>query len=148
MSVFTLVETIKLRGHCNHRLRFGQPLEEIKLDENKSLAAFRAGQIFGYIRWSRNAFGTRNWQSFVVRSVSKGRVTRIPGVYPGGELLLRTRGVVATQKALSWLDKTEKSIPFLLSDFPESYWRLAENELFTDHQLPNLSSKIMENSHA
>lgn len=148
MSKFTLVETVQIRSRCNHRLRFGQSFETKTLSENKTLVAFEAGQIFGYIRWSRNAYGTRNWQFFVVRSVGAGRVTRIPGISPGGDLLFRTRGVVATQRALKWLDGLEKTIPFSLSDLPESYWRLAENEVFTDGQLPDLAPNIFGASHA
>lgn len=148
MSAFTLVETVKIRGRCNHRLRFGQPCETIILGDNKSFVAFGAGQIFGYIRWSRNAFGTRNWQFFVIRAVGNGRVTRIPGVYPGGELLFRTRGVVATKRALSWLDEVEKTISFLLSDLPESYWRRIENDALTEHQLPKFKSEFRGESHA
>ena len=148
MSRYTLVETLKIRGQCNHRLRFGQPIDQIILGENKRLEVFRAGQVFGYIRWSRNGFGTRNWQLFVVRSVGNGRVTQVPGVYPGGELLFRTRGVLATQKALIWLDKLEQTIPFLLSDLPDSYWRLAENNVFTAHKLPGPSPHFLGNSHA
>ena len=138
------------KSRINHRLRFGEPHSEIRLGWSSRLASFKPNDVFGYIRWSANEFGTQDWRLFVCKAgglhsqnVGLGdgntghhnRLTRIPGVMPGAHLLLKTQGRARVKRALSYIDRLEKE-PGDLSLITESYWRHLHNRLEVN-QLPH-----------
>lgn len=124
----TVVQIVYRRKRVNHRIRFGAPAAEARLDWRRKLVAFAPGSVFGYIRWRANRFGTQDWRLFVLRTVSDGTLAAIPGVMPGADILLATRGVARTKRALITLDALENDTASLASVSP-TYWRQLHNRL-------------------
>ena len=65
---FTRVEIAFYPEHLNHWLRFGAPETQQDLDRRRSIALFRPGQVFGYVRWRANEYGTQEWRFTIVRA--------------------------------------------------------------------------------
>jgi len=131
------------KNRINHRLRFGEPHSEARLGWHSRLASFKPAQIFGYIRWSANEYGTQDWRLFVCKAGGfhsqnlglgggntghHNRLTRIPGVLPGAHILLKTQGKARVKRALVYIDAIEKETGEL-SLVTESYWRHLHNRL-------------------
>ena len=144
MGEFTLVEDIYARNICHHRLRFGTPDHVIRIDKTKRMMAFRPSKVFGYIRWTRNQYGTQNWQFIVAQAKGFGRISEYPGLFPGADIWFRARGKTAVKRTLSWLDKIEKASDVSLHDLPESLWRRAENARIFRQSLPFPGSVMSE----
>lgn len=151
MDKFTLVEDIYARNICHHRLRFGTPDHVIRIDKTKRMMAFRPSKVFGYIRWTRNQYGTQNWQFIVAQAKGSGRISEYPGLFPGADIWFRARGKSAVKGALNWLDKVETASEIPLDFLSESYWRRAENARFLRQSLPlpgDIASEYTRLSHA
>jgi len=144
---FTLVKSEFRADSRNHRLRFGAPVHIIRINKNSTYSAFKPGDVFGYIRWNRNDYGTINWQFIIGRSGSGASLTRFPGIHPGADLLYRARGVKAVKETLSWLDRLEKTSITRLEDYPISLWRKAENQRIIRAKLPLYKVKSLELFH-
>jgi len=119
----TIVELVFYPEYLNFWLRFGQPGQRIDLDRRRALAVFEPGQIFGYVRWHANEFGTRAWNL----SIGKTRwpnqqITRLEGVRPGATILLSLSGAGWVRRALKCLDNLE-SEGIALKDVSASYYR-------------------------
>ena len=136
MSRYTLVHC-KTTDRCRYRLRFGDAVQTIRFDEYNALSAFKPYQVFGYIRWKRNDFGTQSWLLFICEIVPSARLTRVPGLYPGAEILFRARGKVAVKRTLSWLVRLEKKAQYPLELLPASYWRQAQNAALIHQPMPD-----------
>ncbi|GER05593.1 hypothetical protein JCM17846_32750 [Iodidimonas nitroreducens] len=105
---FTRVEIVFYPEHLNHWLRFGAPDVQQDLDRRRSLALFKPGQVFGYIRWRANEYGTQEWRFTIVRAAEPSLLlSRIPGVCPGGEVLLLVTGNTKVKRALLQIDVLE-----------------------------------------
>ncbi len=124
----TAVQIVYRQKRVNHRLRFGAPVAQARLDWRRKLVAFCPGSVFGYIRWRASRFGTRDWRLFVLRTVSDGALATVPGVMPGADILLATRGATRTKRALIVLDALENDTASLASVSP-AYWRHLHNRL-------------------
>ena len=131
------------KNRINHRLRFGTPVLETRLGWHSRLASFKSGQIFGYIRWSANEYGTQVWRLFICRAGGTlhhniglkdwntghhNRLTRIPGVMPGAHILLKTQGATRVKRALKMIDQLETETGDL-NLVTQSYWRHLHNRL-------------------
>ena len=139
---YTLVTEHYVRGHCNHRLRFGIGQAVIKQRKGLKLHAFKPHQIFGLIRWQRNEYGTILWTLYICEAAQKGRVTQIPGVYPGANLLFRARGSKAMRRCLQQLDRLEKRIGGDLGILPTAYWRKLASSNDRNIPLPELNQYV------
>ena len=124
----TAVQIVYRQKRINHRIRFGAPVCEARLDWRRKIVAFSPDSVFGYIRWRANKFGTQDWRLFVLRTVSDGALATIPGVMPGADILLATRGVTRTKRALIALDTLENDTATLANVSP-AYWRHLHNRL-------------------
>ena len=124
----TAVQIVYRKNRINHRLRFGAPLMAARLDWRRNLVAFAPGSVFGYIRWRANRFGTQDWRLFVLRTIERGALATVPGVIPGADILLATRGTTRTQRALGILDELEQGGGGL-SQVTDAYWRHLHNRL-------------------
>jgi len=131
------------KNRINHRLRFGTPSIQTRLGWHESLISFAPDQIFGYIRWSANEYGTQDWRLFVCKVGGKSqnmiglsggntgrhnRLTRIPGVLPGAHVLLKTQGATRVKRALKFIDTLESEMGDL-GLVTENYWRHLHNRL-------------------
>lgn len=93
------------KNRRNDRILFGAPERLVRLDWQRSLAAFLPGSVFGYERWEANKYGTLSWLIFVLQAVRpKASFSQIPGVFPGAQILLSVRGKETCKAFLSHLD--------------------------------------------
>ena len=105
---FTAVEIAFYPEFINFWLRFGEPNAEYVLDRRRSLALFGPGQIFGYVRWQANAYGTQDWRIVIARTGAPAyALTRLEGVHPGAEVLLSVTGNARVKRLLARIDVLE-----------------------------------------
>ena len=118
---YTLATIAWRKRQRNHRLLFGTPDRMIRLNWQIKLAAFKAGQIFGYERWRANKYGTIEWQIFVVQAPINGRpISRIPSLYPGATLLTSCHGKPNAKRILAIFD--ELAVKGDMSALSSHYW--------------------------
>ena len=128
---YTWVEIAFYPEHLNHWLRFGVPQEHHDLDRRRSLALFKSGQVFGYVRWQANEYGTQAWRFTIVRSAEpSSMLSRIQGINPGGEVLLLATGNAKVKRALLQIDVLETA-GFEPSDVSPAYYRHVHNRVAT-----------------
>lgn len=128
-ELFTRVEIAFYPEHLNHWLRFGTPDVEHRLDRRRALAFFRPGRLFGYVRWSANAYGTQDWRLSIVRSARPGEdIRRIDGVAPGGTVLLFAVGKAPVKRALQQIDTLETD-GFDPAEVSPAYFRHLHNRI-------------------
>lgn len=140
----TLVSIAWRKRRRNHRLLFGTPYRLIRLDWRRRLAAFNPGQTFGYERWQANRYGTQTWQIFVARTSATGeRVSDIPGIRPGADLLFSAYGKTASKRALKLFDHLSETAA--LETLSECEWRQI-GVLFGTH-LETVTPLILEARH-
>ncbi len=139
----TLVTEHLIRGKLNHRLRFGIRQTVISVSGGLSYAVFKPYQTFGYVRWRRNKYGSRVWNLYICETVQGGRITQIPGVKPGANLLLRARGTHGSKRLLEQLDTLEKRVGGDLSVVPTSYWRELSDSKLCRLPLPKLNDYML-----
>ncbi|MEE9454643.1 MAG: DUF2840 domain-containing protein [Paracoccaceae bacterium] len=107
-KLFTCVEVVFYPEYLNNWLRFGDPVYDFNLDRRRSLAIFKPGQLFGYIRWHANEYGTQKWRFVIVKAVEPLHLmNRFRGIQPGGEILLITSGNVKVKRVLAQIDRLE-----------------------------------------
>lgn len=126
---FTRVEIAFYPEYVNNWLRFGAPDKSEDLDRRRSLAFFKPGCVFGYVRWRANEYGTQEWRFIVVKTEEPSRfLSRIEGVYPGGEVLLLVTGNAKVKRALLQIDVLE-SQGFDPADVSPAYYRHVHNRI-------------------
>src|SRR5260370_23989109 len=86
----TEVMLIFYEGRIEHWLRFGTQDRERILDRRRRVIAFAPDEIFAFVRWEANDYGTVLSRLDILRACDAGDViSTVPGVTPGGEILLR-----------------------------------------------------------
>ena len=138
-EAFTRVEIAFYPDHLNWWLRFGAPDERQDLDRRRSLALFRPGRIFGYVRWRANEYGTQEWRFTIVQSGEPSLLlSRVEGVHPGGEVLLLVTGNTKVKRALLQIDALETA-GFEPADVSPAYYRHVHNRITTGQPVRNYS---------
>ncbi len=127
MSRLVAVKCEFVRDTVNHRLRFGRPVMSVKLRKSQKLCVFSQGQVFGYIRWKANKYGTIDWRLYICQVAMSARVTKIPGIIPGATILLSVHGLVAMQRMLKRIDSLETQSGGALETITPAYWRHLQN---------------------
>jgi len=128
-ELFTRVEIAFYPEHLNHWLRFGDPDEQRDLDRRRSLALFKPGRVFGYVRWRANEYGTQEWRFTVAQTAEPSLLlSRIEGVTPGGEVLLLATGNAKVKRALLQIDALEAA-GFEPADVSPAYYRHVHNRI-------------------
>lgn len=128
-EVLTRVQLAFYPEHLNWWLRFGEPDRRILLDRRRAVALFRPGQVFGYVRWQASEYGTQTWRFTIVRAAKPSvMLSRIDGVYPGGEVLLLAVGSAKVMRALKENDKLEAA-GFEPADVSSDYFRHLHNRI-------------------
>lgn len=126
---FTRVEIAFYPEHLNHWLRFGEPDEQHDLDRRRSIALFKPGRVFAYVRWRANEYGTQDWRFTIVRTAKPSLLlSRIEGVTPGGEVLLLATGNVKVKRALLQIDTLEAK-GFEPAEVSPAYYRHVHNRI-------------------
>ena len=125
----THVEIAFYPEHLNFWLRFGAPDEQFDLDRRRSLALFKPGRVFGYVRWRANEYGTQEWRFTIIQSAEPLlMLSRIGGVQPGGDVLLLATGAIKVKRALLQIDVLEAA-GFEPADVSPAYYRHVHNRI-------------------
>ena len=128
-ELFTRVDIAFYPEHLNLWLRFGTPDRQQDLDRRRSVAFFRPGRVFGYVRWQANEYGTQDWRITVVRTEAPSRLlSRVAGVDPGGEVLLLAIGSTQVKRVLQHIDALEGE-GFDPADVSPAYYRHVHNRI-------------------
>lgn len=131
----TWVELVWVEKRIERWIRFGRVAEEQLLDRRRRLVGFAPGAVFGFVRWAANDVGTVTSRLDIVRALEPGRAcSTLPGVSPGGELLLRLSGWPKVRQVLEIVDGVE-ALGLDGADVAPDYWRHVHNRL-TAKQAP------------
>jgi hypothetical protein len=129
----THVELTWIEKRIEHWLRFGRRAEEKILDRRRSISSFTSGNIFGFVRWASNDYGTVISRMDIVRAVAPGESFQtLPFVRPGGEILLRVDGWPKVERVLQAIDAIE-TLGIDAADAAPDYWRHLHNRLAAGH---------------
>lgn len=110
------------RPFSNDRLLFGRPSASSKDPSDDVDLLFTPSQIFGFVRWRGDGYGTQTWRVVVAQAGRPGeRLTRIRGVFPGAHLLLHAFGKTRAKRALRAIDLFSDS--HVLHEIAPAYWR-------------------------
>jgi hypothetical protein len=125
----TEVELIWVDGEIQYWIRFGDDRDLRILDRRRRIVGFLPGAVFGFVRWRANAYGTVASTLDILRAVEPGMaVTTIPGITPGGELLLHLSGWPRVEKALQAIDAIE-ALGLDPEEVAPDHWRHVHNRL-------------------
>lgn len=103
---YTLVQLAWRKRRRNHRILFGAPVRQVRLDWQRSFAVFKPGDIFGYERWEANKYGTQHWSISILQAGRRGEdLTVCNGVRPGAIRLLNRSGKDACKALLFLFDQ-------------------------------------------
>jgi hypothetical protein len=140
----TEVETAFYPDRVNHRLRFGHPFDVEYLDRRRALHRFMPGDLFAFIWWEADGFGTQAWALAVCEALTPpAEGYALPSITPGVDVHLYARGRSQTrrgpgcrvrhilgpvERALAVIDRLEADgfDPALVSP---SYYRAAASRL-------------------
>jgi hypothetical protein len=129
VSELTTVELLWLEKRIENRVRFGRPVSEKRLDRNRRLLSFAPGNIFAFVRWTSNDFGTILSRIDILRAVMPGqRYSTVPWIKPGGESLLRLSGWSKVERVLELIDAVE-ALDIDPAEVAPDYWHHAHNRL-------------------
>ncbi|SFK69738.1 DUF2840 domain-containing protein [Methylocapsa palsarum] len=133
-DALTHVELTWIEKKIEHWIRFGEPVAERILDRRHRIVSFRPGDIFAFVRWASNDFGTIASRIDVVRAVVPGEPYQtLPFVRPGGEILLRLDSWPKIQRALQAIDAVE-AIELDPVDVAPDHWRHVHSRLTVGHE--------------
>ena len=129
MSPFTEIELVWIEGRFERWLRFGRVATRRIVDRQRRIVGIAPGSVFALVRWEGNAHGTIRSQIFIVRAPPAGAAAvTVPGVTPGGELLLRLSGWRKVEAALCAIDGAEAR-GYRPEDICPDHWRQVHNRL-------------------
>ena len=129
MTARIRVELLHLEGRIENWIRFGVAVKEEILDRRRRAFWFDAGAIFAYVRWASNDYGTVVSRIDIVRCCAANEpVTTVPGVRPGGEILLRLPGWPKVERVLQAIDQVER-LGIDPADACPDHWRHVHNRL-------------------
>lgn len=129
MSGRTRVELLHLEGRFERWVRFGRVAEEEILHRRRRAFWFDAGSVFAFVRWASNDYGTAVSRIDILRACETSEpVTTVPGVTPGGEVLLRLSGWRKVEAVLAAIDQVE-ALGVDPTDACPDHWRHVHNRL-------------------
>jgi hypothetical protein len=125
------VDLVWHEGQIEHWIRFGAPVGERILDRRRRVVTFAPDQVFAFVRWQTNDFGTVLSRIDILRAVRPGEIIcTLPGVRPGGEQLLRLGGWPKVKRALDVISAVE-AMQIDPGEVAPDYWRHVHNRLLT-----------------
>lgn len=136
----TWVDLVWFERRIEHWIRFGRIAEETILDRRRRRVAFADG-VFAFVRWAANDVGTIQSRIDIIGTVEAGApCASVPGVAPGGDLLLRQSGWPRVQATLFAIDAIE-ALGLQPIDVAPDYWRQVHNRLCA-RQAPEPYSRL------
>ncbi|WP_339862510.1 DUF2840 domain-containing protein [Paremcibacter congregatus] len=110
------------RDSFNYYIRFGIPKYRDDYTGREAYEYYSCGDIFGYIRWETNEYGTKIWRFFVLQGGDPTTaVCNIPGITPGAEVLLDVSGKARVHRLFEAIDLIEQA-EIDLADVAPWYW--------------------------
>jgi hypothetical protein len=110
-------------------IRFGSAASEQIIDRQRGIVAFAPGDVFAFVRWASNDFGTVVSRIDILRAVRPGEPCSMIGfVRPGGESLLRIYGWPKVERVLQAIDAIEAFRHRSGRRAPD-HWRYIHNRL-------------------
>jgi hypothetical protein len=129
IAPLTEVDLLWVEDRINHWLRFGRPRAERFIGRSRRVASFVPGTVFAYLRWQGNDYGTTGIGLAIVRAGCPGEaVSTLPGVRPGGAILLRLAGWPRVERALQAIDAVE-ALGLNAADAAPEHWAHVHNRL-------------------
>ena len=127
----TRVELVHLEGRVENWIRFGRVVQEEILDRTRREFWFRPGEVFAYVRWAANDYGTVVSRIDIVRACHEHEPrTPVPGIDPGGEVLLGLSGWPKVEKVLQAIDAMD-AVNIAPEDVCPDHWRHVANRIGT-----------------
>jgi hypothetical protein len=128
-DALTHVELTWQAKRIEHRIRFGHPVANARLDRHRRRVSFAPGSVFAVIRWAANGFGTVLSRVDILRAVGAGeRCTTVPFVQPGGTVLLSISGWPKVERVLHAIDGVE-ALGIDPADAAPEHWHHVHNRL-------------------
>jgi hypothetical protein len=128
-SNLTHVELTWLEKRIEHWIRFGRIAGERVITRRTRIVSFAPGNVFAFVRWASNDFGTIISRIDILRAVAPGEpCSTLPFVRPGGEILLRMVGWPNVSRVLSAIDQVD-AVGVDPIDAAPDHWRHVHNRL-------------------
>jgi hypothetical protein len=127
--LLTHVELTWLEGRIEHWIRFGHETGETILDRRRRVLSFAPRNVFAFVRWASNDFGTIISRIDIVRAIDRGETYQtLPFVRPGGDILLCISGWPRVECVLQAVDAIE-ALGIDPVDAAPDHWRQVHNRL-------------------
>jgi len=128
-SDLTWVDLVWYEGRIEHWIRFGRPAEEQRIDRRRRRLGFSPGAVFAFVRWQAGDRGTVASRIAILQAAAPGAAcSSVPGVTPGGELLLRQAGWPRVQRVFAAIDAID-ALAIDPADIAPDHWRQVHNRL-------------------
>ncbi|MEL6227132.1 MAG: DUF2840 domain-containing protein [Pseudomonadota bacterium] len=129
MSGRTTIELTWIEGRIERWLRFGRIVQETTLSRSVRVVDVDPGNIFAFVRWAANDYGTVESRIDILQAVRPGeRLSTVPFVTPGGVSLLRLSGWPKVEAVLLSVDQVEAE-RIAPEDVCPDHWRHVHNRL-------------------
>lgn len=123
----TEVELTSIEGRLEQWIGFGRIAATRIRGRSTSVAAFRPGATFAFIRWTSNDYGIVHSSIAIVTAVAAGQpYATLPFIRPGGDILLRVDEWPKVQLVLSAIDAVEAA-GIDPCDAAPDHWRHVDN---------------------
>ena len=128
-DTLTYVDLIWIEKRVQRWIRFGRVASEEIIDRHRNVVAFAPGDVFAFVRWASNNFGTVVSRIDILRAVRPGEGCSTVGfVRPGGDSLLRVSGWPKVERVLQAIDAIEALGIDPVAISPD-HWRHVHNRL-------------------
>lgn len=125
----TNVSLTWVAGVVEQWIRFGRVAGDRIIDRRRRIVSFRPGTAFAFVRWRANRYGTIVSRIDIVVAVDSGApLVTVPGVDPGGDLLLHIAGWPKVERVLEAIDRIE-ALGIDPADAAPDHWRHVHNRL-------------------
>jgi Protein of unknown function (DUF2840) len=134
MTEFTHVELDWVKSRIENWIRFGRTAEQRIIDRQRRVVSFAPGNIFAFVRWAANDYGTILSRIDILRAVGPGEpFSTVSHVRPGGESLLHVSGWPKVEKVLQAIDAVA-ALGIDPADAAPDHWRHVHNRLSAGEQ--------------
>lgn len=125
----THVELTWIEKRIENWIRFGRTAGDEIIDRRRRTVSFRPGNVFAFVRWASNDFGTVRSHIAILRAVGAGEAYQtLPFVRPGAEILLGIEGWPKVEQVLRHIDAVEAAGIDPCAVSPD-HWRHVANRM-------------------
>ena len=125
----TYVDLIWIEKRVQRWIRFGRVASEQIVNPRRSTVTFVPDDVFAFVRWASNDYGTVVSRIDILRAVRPGEPCSTVGfVRPGGESLLRVYGWPKVERVLQAIDAIE-ALGVDPAEVAPDHWRHIHNRL-------------------